>query len=69
MNNLEHLDAVDFDLLEFGIISRMSGLCDRDLSPFFIGGYRNTLILECLELLIGSLGFETSFSLDQGRFY
>ena len=65
MNNLEHLHTIDFDLLEFGVIRRMSSLCNRYLSPFLVGRYRDALILKSLEFFIGALGFKAPFSLDQ----
>jgi hypothetical protein len=68
MNDFKHLHTVNFDLFELWVICRMSSFGDRDLSPFFIGGYRNALILKSLELLVSSLGLEATFSLDKGRF-
>lgn len=40
MYHLEHLDSINRHLLErlFGLVGRMTRLCDGDLAPFFVGG-------------------------------
>jgi len=55
MDDLKHLDPVDFHLLEFGIIGGMTSLRDRDFPPLFVGWDWDSLILKSLELFVGSL--------------
>jgi hypothetical protein len=55
MDDLKHLDPVDFHLLELGIVGGMAGLCNRDFPPLFVGWDWDSLILKSLELFVGSL--------------
>ena len=55
MYNFKHLNTIDLNLLEFGVIGGMSSLCNRYLSPLLVGRHWDTLVLKCFELLEGTL--------------